>query len=1413
MNEVNNSDSWLTVSYHFVIYFYLSNIMTAMTSAIISRIKDRENYYISNNRKFIKLNKNRKKGRAKYYFKSHKRQGVGDIKSRNHDIQRKLVTSLNTIVYKSSINKPSKEEYWEKESYPIAIDSCCSVSIAKHKHDFIGPLQKCNITIQGFNGSTRIKQQGTWKFKIEDDHGTMHDIMIKNTLLAPEAPYHLLSPQHWGQQSKNPEGISCTIKHNKMTLQWDGGQFQKQIKLDDNNNCGFVRTVPSNKRYDRFALAMSSQTQQMEDSPIIRKPKSYTKDQVNEDIVPVTPFNFEEDTQYPSEKEISQDNNQQKELGRWHLKLNHLSFAKIKLMASQGKLPKSLISMEAPFCPACAYSKSTRKPWRYKNGNNKIKETTKPGQCVSIDTFESSTMGFVAQLKGSLTNKRYKVATVFIDHYSDLSFVHPQEDNSSAELINAKIVFEQFALSCGVKIMHYHAENGRFADNAFIKDAQDHRQSISYCGVNAHHQNGKAEKRIRDLQVQGRVMLIHAMHKWNDAVNPQLWPYAIRMANEIMNITPRSKDGKMPLSLFANTDDLPKLDSLHPFGCPAYILENSLQQGKKIDKWANRSRVGMYLGPSPNHARTVHLILSIRTGLVSPQFHVTFDDYFESIKWVDFMPRSEWQIKARIVREHPSNTPDLDKETMTRMINRDPRITPSSTIDPGDESAINQGDQYDNQGDQGDPSNQHEEETRPQEVDTNETGIVEETDQRNNLENREENQPEEYRTRSGRRVVRTQKWIESKEQENRRRMAMSCTTVDNRDKEHLTMSTIIGDVMYLHQALKQPDKEEFLKAMIKEIDTHQKRKHWKVIPIKEVPENVKILDSIWAMRRKRKIGTGEISKYKARLNAHGGQQEHGINYWETYSPVVMWTTIRLILTLATIKGWHSRQLDFILAYPQADVDGDIYMKLPKGFEIRDNQSKEGYCLKLLKNIYGLKQAGRVWNQHLHRGLLKLSYSQSKHDLCLYYRKDTMLAVYIDDCILIAKTEQLVNTAVKEIAESFEITDEGQVDEYLGVKVVKLQGNRIKMSQPYLIEQIIEGLGFNARTKVKSTPAIASKILHRDMEGEEMSTEWDYARIIGQLNFLEKSTRPDISYAVHQCARFSSNPKASHKMAVLRIGRYLMATKSEGLILEPKDSSLELWCDADFSGNWKAEDAHTDRATAKSRTGYIIKYAGCPITWASKMQTETALSTTEAEFIALSEGLRTTIPIMNMMEEMQEQGISMMDSKAKINCKVFEDNSGALNIASMPKMRPRTKYINIKYWHFREHLEQGKITIHPVSTKDQIADILTKPLAEKEFEELKARVMGKEQGEVYTVLKGSVGNNEEEYIPYGKNKAVLNDEKRDKGMKEFKTRVHSASPNVFSAQGKTPSEDSNKVAMKPRKNQLNERGSYEGDSDS
>ena len=154
-----------------------------------------------------------------------------------------------------------------------------------------------------------------------------------------------------------------------------------------------------------------------------------------------------------------------------------------------------------PFCAACQYSKMMKRPWRVKGDNKAMAKTsTNPGQVVSVDQLESTSLGFIAQLKGTLTQQRYKYATVFVDQFSRYTFVYLQKRVTSQETVMAKHAFEHSAEQRGITIKHYHADNGRFADNAFILDCQANRQSISYCGVNAHFQNGIAERRIRDLQ-------------------------------------------------------------------------------------------------------------------------------------------------------------------------------------------------------------------------------------------------------------------------------------------------------------------------------------------------------------------------------------------------------------------------------------------------------------------------------------------------------------------------------------------------------------------------------------------------------------------------------------------------------------------------------------------------------------------------------------------------------------------------------------------------------------------------------------------------------------------------------------------------------------------------------------------------
>jgi hypothetical protein len=216
---------------------------------------------------------------------------------------------------------------------------------------------------------------------------------------------------------------------------------------------------------------------------------------------------------------------------------------------------------------------------------------------------------------------------------------------------------------------------------------------------------------------------------------------------------------------------------------------------------------------------------------------------------------------------------------------------------------------------------------------------------------------------------------------------------------------------------------------------------------------------------------------------------------------------------------------------------------------------------------------------------------------------------------------------------------------------------------------------------------------RDIDQDKFDGSFHYRSIIGKLNYLENATRQDIVYALHPCARFCADPKVTHGKAILHLVKYLKAPRDKGITMDPtKDTGFEVYADADFSGNWNKGTAEFDSSTAKSRTGYVISFYGCPLIWTSKLQTQIALSTTEAEYIALSQALRDTIPVMNLTKELHERGIQGDYIIPKVYCKAFEDNMGAIELAKTPKMRPRTKHVNLVYHHFREHVREGLIDI-------------------------------------------------------------------------------------------------------------------------
>lgn len=997
-------------------------------------------------------------------------------------------------------------------------------------------------------------------------------------------------------------------------------------------------------------------------------------------------------------------------------------------MARRGIIPHRLAKCPVPACTACMYGKAIKRKWRDKNADNQAEAyvPTRPGEVVSVDQMISATPGLIAQMTGWPCKARYKCATVFMDQASDYSYVVIQKGTSADETVEAKMVFERFASDNGIKIQHYHADNGVFKTNQWKNHCMERGQGFSFAGVNAHHQNGRAERRIRTLQELSRTSLIHAHRRWPEAITANLWPYALRIANEALNHSPSTKhaDGRIPASSFSNTPVVVNAKYWQPFGCPVYVLSEALQTTGIQNKWKERARVGLYLGTSPIHARSVALVLNLQTGMVSPQFHVQFDPSFRTMRThlSSDLPQSLWQEKTGFIT---ANSEGASMNFVTSASNnkrKARRGNAQSILMP-----------------------QSEGETTPSLIPARPAPIVNsehtlppviESDNPTIAPPAPEGEIALPTGPLGRAIVAMTAQVD----------AFSGSYDDDYDPspELFSMAAIAPDAymdpynhhpllamgatndpdtLYYHEAMKAPDKEQFLSSMNDEVSGQLANKVYRPMLRSELPEGAIVLPSVWAMRRKRKASTGEIYRYKSRLNIGGHKQREGLDYEQTYAPVVTWPAIRLLLSLVLLNKWHTRQIDYVQAYPQAPIDRPMYMEIPNGFQIDStgipvnstSTKDDSYVLEVLQNIYGQKQAGRVWNLYLVERLKEIGFTPSKYDPCVFYKGRSMYVLYTDDSILAGPDPKELDAIIQEMTDhGLKITSEGGIEDFLGITIERKEDGTYELTQKKLIESILSDLGLDKGNVVsKDTPSASSKLLSRHPGSPEFDGHFDYRSVIGKLNYLEKSTRPDIAYIVHQCARFCADPRVEHGQAIKWLGRYLHGTKMKGLIMKPtKDATLEMHVDSDWSGNWDPSIAATDSSTARSRHGFLLTYCGCPLFWASQLQTEIALSSTEAEYIGLSKALREAIPIMKLMKEMKKKGFQISVTQPKVMCRVFEDNSGALEMANNHKFRPRTKHLNIKYHHFRSYVNTAQITIHPIESKNNLADMLTKgqPLA-------------------------------------------------------------------------------------------------------
>jgi hypothetical protein len=492
--------------------------------------------------------------------------------------------------------------------------------------------------------------------------------------------------------------------------------------------------------------------------------------------------------------------------------------------------------------------------------------------------------------------------------------------------------------------------------------------------------------------------------------------------------------------------------------------------------------------------------------------------------------------------------------------------------------------------------------------------------------------------------------------------------------------------------------------------------------VKRTPD-MNVLPSTWAFKLKQ-YPDGRVKKFKARFCARGDRQKEGVDYFETWAPVVQWSTVRIVMILAVKLNLISVQCDITAAFVHGRVPPSetIYVHQPRGFHCGNGDE----VLRLKRTLYGLKQSSRYFFQYLTERLIKRGLTASALDPCLFLSKTLIVVIYVNVILIYGKSHAEIDEFIESMKkDDISLHKEGTAEGYLGVDINR-DGDRITLLQEGLTKRIISALGLDSKySSPVETPA-ENAALGRNFHGSNASGSVNYSSVIGMLLYLGHS-RPDISFATHQCARYTHSPKQSHEDALICIGRYLKGTFQRGLVLTPSDTfKIDCYPDADFAGLWGQEDKQ-DPHSVRSWTGYVICLADCTILWKSTLQTEIALSTMEAEYVALSMSCRDLFPLIDITTETCgkfDTGNHNFDGAARLHIKIHEDNVGALALGKLEprRMTPRSKHYAIKYHWFREHIGPRLIQLVKIATDDQLGDLFTKGLTKLKFSRLQKKLM-------------------------------------------------------------------------------------------
>jgi Reverse transcriptase (RNA-dependent DNA polymerase)/gag-polypeptide of LTR copia-type/Integrase core domain/GAG-pre-integrase domain/Domain of unknown function (DUF4219) len=525
------------------------------------------------------------------------------------------------------------------------------------------------------------------------------------------------------------------------------------------------------------------------------------------------------------------------------------------------------------------------------------------------------------------------------------------------------------------------------------------------------------------------------------------------------------------------------------------------------------------------------------------------------------------------------------------------------------------------------------------------------------------------------------------------RMAKLARNIDPNDED---------EPRTVQEAINHPTRgKQWEKAIRDEYNSLIKNHTWDLV--RRPPRRMIVTNKFAFKHKKNEIA--RIVRLKARLVARGFSQIYGIDYLDTYAPVVKLASIRILLAIAAIYGLEIHQMDVVTAFLAGDLEEEIFMEQPEGFEI--GSKEDDLVCRLRKSIYGLKQAPRVWNQRIRRFLKSIGFDQTYSDPCVYINSDTdvIIAMWVDDLIIFGKDMASINDLKAQLNEEYEMKDLGELNYFLGIQVHRDKERKIiHINQPGYIRTILERYDMQ-NSKPANIPLSSGARLIKAIITDTLVDQKEYQSIVGSLMYAMLATRPDLAQLIQQISQFSQKPTKTHEKAAKQGLRYLNGTIDEGITYNGNlGIRLQCWSDA----NWGGEEGR------ESVSGFVFTMAGGTVTYSSKKQGSVALSSTESEYMAILHALKEQIWLLRFLKEI---GYDISNQNV-----IYCDNQSAIALAHNPEHHARTKHIDIQYHFVRNCVEDGITRLEYCPTEDMVADGLTKALGPERHRKL-MRMMG------------------------------------------------------------------------------------------